>query len=125
MILDTNAVSALFVGDPDLGKILAADARHQLPVVVIGEYRYGLLRSRDRQKLEEALRTLVRESKVLPIDETTATNYALIRDELRRVGRPIPENDIWIAALARQYRQPVVSRDRHFDHVPDLIRRGW
>jgi len=125
VILDTNAVSALFVGDPELAKILAVDARHHLPVVVIGEYRYGLLRSRHRQRLEKALRTLIRESMVLPLDEATATNYAAIRDELRRAGRPIPENDIWIAALARQYRQPIVSRDQHFDHLPDLVRRGW
>jgi tRNA(fMet)-specific endonuclease VapC len=125
VILDTNAVSALFAGDPDLGGVLATDLRHHLPIVVIGEYRYGLLRSRDRKKLERVLQTLIRESVVLPLDETTATNYASVRNELRRIGRPIPENDVWIAALARQHGQPIVSRDRHFDHLPDLVRRSW
>jgi tRNA(fMet)-specific endonuclease VapC len=125
VILDTNAVSALLVGDPALGEVLSADQRHQLPVIVIGEYRYGLLNSRHRGHLEQLLDTLVQESDVLPVDEATADEYARVRDELRRKGRPIPENDIWIAALARQYGRPVVSRDDHFDHVSDLRRVTW
>ena len=114
MILDTNAVSALFVGDSALGELLTIDQRHHLPVVVIGEYQYGLLRSRYRQQLEALLETLIRESIVLPVDKTTAETYPLVREDLRSKGRPIPENDIWISALARQYNQPVVSRDEHF-----------
>lgn len=125
MILDTNAVSALFVGDPALGEVLASDQRHHLPVIVIGEYRYGLLGSRHRSNLERLLETLIRESFVLPVDEVTAEAYSLVRDDLRRKGRPIPENDIWIAALARQHHQPVVSRDDHFDFVSDLRRVAW
>lgn len=125
MILDTNAVSALFVGDPALGKVLAAEQRHHLPVIVIGEYRYGLLGSRHRSHLEKLLETLIRESFVLSVEEATAEAYSHVRDDLRRKGRPIPENDIWIAALARQHQQPVVSRDDHFDSVPDLRRVAW
>ena len=125
MILDTNAVSALLVGDPALGELLAADQRHHLPVVVIGEYRYGLLGSNRRDSLRKLLETLIRESFVLVVDEATAETYSHVRDELRRRGRPIPENDIWIAALARQHQQPVVSRDDHFDYVANLRRVGW
>ena len=125
MILDTNAVSALFAGDPGLGKVLATHTRHHLPVVVIGEYRYGLLGSRHRRHLEELLEMLVRESIVLLVDPATAEAYARVRRELRRKGRPIPENDVWIAALARQHGEPVVSRDEHFDEVPDLRRVAW
>jgi tRNA(fMet)-specific endonuclease VapC len=125
VILDTNAVSALLVGDPALGEVLSADTRHHLPVVVIGEYRYGLLGSRDRGHLQALLETLIRESIVLPIDESTADSYSLVRAELRQQGRPIPENDIWIAALARQHRQAVVSRDSHFDYVSGLRRMTW
>jgi tRNA(fMet)-specific endonuclease VapC len=125
VILDTNAVSALFVGDPALGQVLAGEERHHLPTIVIGEYRYGLLGSRHRDHLQKLLETLIRESFVLPVDEATAESYSRVRDELRRKGRPIPENDIWIAALARQHRQPVVSRDGHFDDVPNLRRLAW
>lgn len=125
MILDTNAVSALLIGDPALGEVLAADQRHHLPVIVIGEYRYGLLGSRHRVHLQKLLETLIRESFVLLIDETTAETYSQVRNELRQKGRPIPENDVWIAALARQHRQPVVSRDGHFDSVSEIRRVTW
>ncbi len=93
--------------------------------MVIGEYRYGLLRSHHRRRLERILETLIRESIVLAVDESTAAIYALVRDELCRRGRPIPENDVWIAALARQHRQPVVSRDLHFDQVREVDRFEW
>jgi tRNA(fMet)-specific endonuclease VapC len=125
VILDTNAVSALLAGDSALGEVLGEDERHHLPVIVIGEYRYGLLDSRFRVHLQNLLETLVRESFVLQVDEVTAEMYSHVRDDLRRKGRPIPENDIWIAALARQHRQPVVSRDGHFDYVSDLRRVTW
>ena len=125
MILDTNAVSALLAGDVALGEVLAEEERHHLPVIVIGAYRYGLLGARFRVHLQGLLGTLVRESLVLLVDETTAEMYSQVRDELRRKGRPIPENDIWIASLARQHRQPVVSRDGHFDDVPELRRVAW
>ncbi len=125
MILDTNAVSALLVGDRALGAVLEADPRHHLPVVVIGEYRFGLIRSRHRRRLTSLFDNLVRESKVLLIDETTAGTYSGVRQELRQKGHPIPENDVWIAALARQHGESVVSLDQHFDHVPGLRRLAW
>lgn len=125
MILDTNAVSALLAGDAALPEVLGPALRHHLPVIVIGEYRYGLLRSRHRRRLEPLLEDLIRESIILAVDEDTATAYAAIRDELRRAGRPIPENDLWIAALARQHGESVVSRDDHFDDVSGLRRLPW
>jgi predicted nucleic acid-binding protein len=62
---------------------------------------------------------------VLLVDEVTAERYADIRAELKRAGRPIPGNDLWIAALARQHKTPLLSRDAHFDFVPGLKRIGW
>ena len=125
MILDTNAVSALLAGDEALGRLLdQADYQH-LPVVVIGEYRYGLLRSRLRRRLELLLEALIDESIVLAVDQVTANVYAQVRDELRQAGRPLPENDVWIAALARQHGEPIVSHDKHFDHVPGIDRQSW
>jgi len=125
VILDTNAVSALFAGISALGEVLAAHPRHHLPVIVIGEYRFGLLQSRHRKQLELLLRELIKESQVLDVDETTAEVYSRVREDLRAKGRPIPENDVWIAALALQHSQPVVSRDEHFDSVSQLVRVSW
>lgn len=125
MILDTNAVSALFAGDSRLGRVLAGDTQHHLPVIVIGEYRFGLLRSRGGGRLGRLLDSLIRESVVLSVVDETATHYARVRQELRRTGRPIPENDVWIAALARQHRERIVSRDGHFDAIEGLVRLSW
>ncbi len=71
------------------------------------------------------LDTLIRESIPLAVDLETTDRYAQVRDELRRSGTPIPENDVWIAALARQYEEPVVSRDEHFDAVKGIVRHSW
>lgn len=125
MILDTNAVSALFAGDPGLERVLTGESRHHLALVVVGEYRYGLLRSRHGRLLNELLTTLVRESILLAVDLETTAVYAEVRDGLRRQGTPIPENDVWIAALARQHGLAVVSRDEHFDRVRGITRRSW
>lgn len=125
MILDTNAVSALFAGEPALAELLAGEVKHHLPVVVVGEYRYGLARSRHRRKLGRLLDELAADSIVLAADLDTAARYAEVREELRRRGTPIPENDVWIAALARQHELPVVSRNEHFDEVAGLDRSAW
>lgn len=125
MILDTNAVSALLAGNPALADRLDDATRHHLPAIVIGEYRYGLMRSRHRRNLSLLLNSLIRESIVLQVDEKTAQTYAEVRDELRERGRPIPENDVWIAALARQHDEPIVSRDRHFEAVKGLSILSW
>ena len=125
MILDTNAISAVLEGDSAIERALSLSDRHQLPVIALGEYRYGLLRSKRRAELEPLLDRLEAESIVYSLDATTARNYADVRDELRDAGTPIPENDIWIAALGRQHELAVVSRDGHFDSVRGLKRVSW
>ena len=125
MILDTNAVSALFAGDRALERLLARASHHELPVIVIGEYRYGLARSRSRRTLLPLLERLIDESTVLSIGPDTAVEYAAIRETLRANGTPIAENDVWISALASEHGLDVVSRDKDFDHVPGLRRRDW
>ena len=74
---------------------------------------------------EARLEPLLREAMALALDGATAEVYADVRDKLRRAGRPIPENDLWIAALVLQYALPLVSRDLHFDFVPGLKRIAW
>ena len=125
MILDTNAVSAFADGDDALGDRLRGRRRLVLPVVVLGEFRYGIARSRHRQAYERWLAGLTRTAEVLDVGDATATVYAELRGTLRERGRPIPANDAWIAALALQHRLPVLTRDAHFDAVPGLERIGW
>jgi tRNA(fMet)-specific endonuclease VapC len=125
LILDTNALSALADGDETLEPVVRQASEIALPVIVLGEYQYGIRRSRNRNRYERWLAEVIAACQVLIVDETTALRYAQIRDELKDLGRPIPSNDLWIAALARQHDLPLLSRDGHFDWVPSLNRVGW
>ena len=125
MILDTNGLSAVADGDPGLEPIFQQAALIAVPVIVLGEFRYGIRQSRNRATYEEWLLEWMPTFRVLFVDEVTAERYAEIREELKRKGHPIPANDLWIAALARQHNLPVLSRDRHFDVVPRLKRLYW
>ena len=125
MILDTNCLSAMSDGDANLEPLLQRASVIAVPAVVLGEYRYGIRQSRNRTRYERWLREVLAACRVLSVDEETASRYAELRDELKRTGRPIPGNDLWIAALARQHEMPLVSRDRHFDFVRGLKRVDW
>ena len=125
MILDTNGVSAFFDGLPEVVKRVADELLVLLPVTVIGEYRYGLLSSRERVEREARFEGFCRVCRLLSIDEETAGHYAGVRQRLRLAGTPIPENDIWIAALCLQHGQKILSNDRHFDQVQGVIRIAW
>lgn len=125
MILDTNALSAFADGEAGVGELLRRQARAAIPVIVLGEFRYGIAQSRHRSIYEAWLASQLPHFEVLAITEDTAVAYAALRMALKRSGRPIPANDAWIAALALQYRLPVLSRDEHFDVVPGLKRERW
>ena len=125
MILDTNALSAFVDGDAGVGEILSGQARAAIPVIVLGEFRYGIAESRHRPAYEAWLESQLPHFDVLAVTDETAVAYAALRVALKRSGRPIPANDAWIAALALQHRLPVLSRDQHFDAVPDLKRTSW
>jgi tRNA(fMet)-specific endonuclease VapC len=112
-------------GDSALEPILLKSWELEIPVIVLGEYRYGIRESRNRSKYETWLAETIANCRVLRVDEGTAEEYAQIRNELNRKGRPIPGNDMWIAAIARQYWLPVISRDAHFDSVAKLKRITW
>ncbi len=125
MILDTNALSAAADEDPAVISVVANADEIALPVIVLGEYRYGLAQSRNRSGYESWLAGLLNDCIVLDINEATTHHYADINLELRRIGKPIPTNDLWIAALCRQHSLPLLSRDRHFDLVPGNKRIDW
>jgi tRNA(fMet)-specific endonuclease VapC len=125
VILDTNALSAVADNEPSAVRIFSQAATIELPVIVLGEYRFGIAHSRRRNDYEKWLGELTAATRVLPVDDETSSQYARIRAELKKAGRPIPSNDLWIAALARQHRFSLMSQDQHFDAVQGLKRIGW
>ena len=125
MILDTNALSAFVDGEAGVGDALRREARAALPVIVLGEFRYGIAESRHRAAYEKWLETHLPDFEILTVTDGTAVAYAGLRVALRRLGHPIPANDAWIAALALQHRLPVLSRDEHFDVVVGIDRKSW
>ena len=125
MILDTNAVSALADGEPGVVAQCARAREAAIPVIVLGEFRYGIAQSRRRRQYERWLSELLDVVQVLEINEETAVRYADLRLELKKSGSPLPANDVWVAALCRQHARPILSRDRHFDVVRRLKRLAW
>lgn len=112
-------------GDEGIAAPLADATEIAIPVIALGEFRYGIRGSRVQIRYEQWLIELLSGCRVLDVDSGTTVIYAGIREGLKRGGRPIPANDVWIAALARQHDMPVLSRDRHFDLVPKLMRVSW
>ena len=125
LILDTNALSAAADREPSALAIVSEAERIVVPVIALGEYRLGIAQSRHRVSYENWLQEWISSVTVLDIDEETSQSYAALGLELKRKGRPIPTNDLWIAALCRQHALPIVSRDQHFDLVPGIRRLSW
>lgn len=125
MILDTNALSGFLDGDPEAIVMVRESHIVAIPVIVVGEFAFGIAQSRHRDVYQRSLQRMLDRCIVLDVGIETARHYAAIRLELKKAGTPIPANDVWIAALSRQHAMPVMTRDTHFESVAGLIRRSW
>lgn len=124
-LLDTNVVIALIKREPLVLQQFNASVRIILPMPVVGELKYGALLGSITQESLERIDGLVASCDVLNVDLETASHYASIKRTLRERGRPIPENDLWIAAIARQHDLPLVTRDAHFQAIDDIQLLTW
>ena len=125
MILDTNALSAFADGQAAATTQIASAKILAVPVIVLGEYRYGIAMSRMRSRYEGWLTGFLPACRILDVTDATTVHYAELRAALKRGGTPVPVNDVWIAALCRQHALPLLSRDRHFDLIRDIRRVSW
>ncbi len=125
VLVDTNVVVAYFRGDKVLHPHFAGAAPVYLPWVVLGELHFGAQRAQRRQEQLAYIRDILTYAVVLFADQDTTEVYGQVKAELARLGKPIPDNDLWIAALARQYDLPLATRDAHFTHVPRLKALAW
>lgn len=125
MIIDTNALSAIIEGESALKPVLLEASALELPVVVLGEFVYGIQASRYRKKYEAWLEHHLSAYQILHVTEITAQFYGNVKRELKLAGTPIPENDVWIAALCREHRMSLLTRDTHFEKVKALRTVSW
>ena len=122
--LDTNRLTDLFQGDAELADRLGNCDEVWIPLVVLAEIKAGFYRGSQQQRNEILLRKLLAKPTVgvlLPGRET-AEQYARLFVQLKRAGAPVPDNDLWIAALALEHDLALITRDQHFERIPQLPR---
>ncbi|MDI6768372.1 MAG: type II toxin-antitoxin system VapC family toxin [Anaerolineales bacterium] len=124
-LLDTNIVIALFADEAAVKDNLAKTDEVFVPSVVIGELCYGAHKSARAKENLARIDDFAASSVVLGCDIETARAYGEIKNVLRIKGRPLPENDIWIAAIAIQHDLTLVSRDTHFNEIENLKVTVW
>jgi tRNA(fMet)-specific endonuclease VapC len=124
-LLDSNIIIALFAKDPRIRVHLSDAEEVFIPCIAIGELYFGAYKSQNTHKNLGRIDEFAGDNAVLPCDTTTAKIYGEIKQHLKEKGLPIPENDIWIAAIARQYQLTLVTGDSHFDIIEDLQIEAW
>jgi tRNA(fMet)-specific endonuclease VapC len=122
--LDTNRYVDLCNGVPGTVTLLEEAEAVLVPFVVIAELRAGFALGRRQVENERTLRRFLLKDgvRVLFADDQTTHHYASVFRQLRKQGTPIPTNDIWLAALVLQHNLALHARDRHFDHLPQMVR---
>jgi tRNA(fMet)-specific endonuclease VapC len=124
LLLDTNAYRDFCEGRPAMVSIIQKARTIALPFVVLAELRAGFACGTLARRNEGILVRFLNASRVRALypDENTTHHFGRLYHQLRKQGTPIPAHDIWIAALAAQHDLLLASRDRHFDHLPQLAR---
>jgi tRNA(fMet)-specific endonuclease VapC len=124
VLLDSNIVIAFFAKDPGvLSRIVQVN--FLIPSIVLGELHAGAQKSLRAAENLARIDAAFPNSIILNCDYQTAQVYGVIKQALRIKGRPIPKNDVWIAAVAQQYRLPLITRDEHFAAVDGLSIEKW
>ena len=125
VLLDTSVAVGYFRQDLDLQKKIDQVNDVYLPLVALGELLYGVKKSAHQARTLAQLKTFLSGCILLFPDETTAEFYGEIKAQLSAAGTPIPQNDIWIAAAAKEHDLPIATRDRHFSLVSGLTVLQW
>jgi len=128
-LLDTNIVIALFAQEAIVLQQLNQALAVFIPSIVLGELYYGAAKSANAatnaatniRRVEE----LAARSAIVACDSETAQRYGQLKNDLRAKGRPLPENDIWVSALALQHGLVLVTRDAHFQEAAGLSVVAW
>ena len=124
-LLDTNIVIALFAEDLSVQKHIARAREIFIPSIVIGELFFGAFKSLRPKENATRIENFAAVNSVLVCGIGTSREYGRIKHLLLKKGKPVPENDIWIAALAIEHDLSLVTRDEHFKNIDELKRTLW
>jgi tRNA(fMet)-specific endonuclease VapC len=124
-LLDTNIVIAFLDQEREIGERVKQVSEVFLSATVLGELYYGSMNSKQSTTNLDRLERFIRMVSVLSCNAITAKLYGEIKTDLRARGRPIPDNDVWIAASTRQHGLTLATRDAHFENVSNLDSENW
>lgn len=119
-LLDTNTVIAFLRNDEEIVEKITEQAEVYVPVTVVGELYFGAFKSKKQEENLRKISNLLEDIIVLDNNVQTARIYGEIKNQLKEKGKPIPENDIWIASIAKQYDLTLITNDLHFKEIDDL-----
>jgi tRNA(fMet)-specific endonuclease VapC len=122
-MIDTSAYAAFLRGHPGIKLSIQRADQIFLSPVVLGELLSGFMMGKNERRNRSILRDFLSSARVslLEIDEETSERYAVILHHLRTRGAPVPTNDLWIAASAMQYGLKLLTTDKHYMGVPQII----
>lgn len=126
-LIDTNIIVDFFAGNQEL-KTQLLTIEIFIPCIVIGELYFGAYTSRvivNRRKRLDEIILFANSFPILEIGVKTADYYGILKSQLKLKGTPIPENDIWISAIAQEHNLIVVTRDKHFAYIEELNTVYW
>lgn len=123
ILLDTNAYTALMSGSREIADALNTAEEVLLSVLVIGELLDGFLGGSRNKQNREILRRFREKPRTntVPVTPETAEWFALVKQQLKKKGKPIPLNDVWIAAACMEHSAALLTLDKHFQEIDGLI----
>lgn len=124
-LLDTNIIVAWLNGETVIADKIDKAAEIHIPIIVLGELYYGAMNSTHVKKNISKIQKVSTHYNVLLIDEATTISYGNIKKALKKKGKPIPENDIWIAAIAQHNELVISTRDKHFNEIEGINIKHW
>jgi tRNA(fMet)-specific endonuclease VapC len=119
-LFDANVIIDVFRGKMSTIEKIKDINLVYIPAIVLGELYYDANKSNQTDKRKIEIEELEKNVTVLNVSQTTAHIYGEIKNILRGLGKPIPENDIWIAAIAKEYDLILITRDKHFNHIKSI-----
>lgn len=125
ILLDTSIVIEVLKGNTAIADKINRFPDFSISATVLGELYIGINRVSNKAKHLKMLNDFLQLCTVLPVTEDTARHYGELTSFLYKKGTPVPTNDIWIAASAKQYGYTLVTRDKHFKEIHGVTTKHW